>query len=229
MKTGGREGDDGSGRSGRSGERAGSGRAGSGRAGNGRTGNGGYTRNGGRGGSGGPIGSQSLERIVGKSGRGDGKLQQRFGRLVQKVDQLKQRVRAWREARADIDTEISRYHALLEQVRRPCRELVELLDRSYSSPVFNKGDRKKLAALICELAGELIEAGGHDDLKQLYNRYSRSDFDAEAAAVDAAGAEALRSMMEMFGVEFGEADVKDRTLPVDTSTATNWRTTSIHS
>src|SRR5206468_2002191 len=104
----------------------------------------------------GATGSQSLERIVAKGGAGEGKLQQRFRRVVQKVDQLKQRVRAWKEARANIDTEISQYHALLEQVRRLSREMVELLDRSYPSPAFSKLERKKLAAVICELAGELI-------------------------------------------------------------------------
>lgn len=153
------------------------------------------------------AGSQSLQRVAAKAGAGDSKLQREFRRALQKVDRLKQQVRGWKEERADIDTEIARYMALMARVHEIGRAMVELLDRSYLDAVFSKADRKKLAALISEIAGDLIEAGNHDDLKPLYNRYSRSDFDVEAAAVDAESAAALRSMMEMFGLEFGDADV----------------------
>jgi hypothetical protein len=152
-------------------------------------------------------GSQSLQRVAAKAGAGDSKLQREFRRVLQKVDRLKQRVRGWKEARADIDTEISRYAALMGRLHELGRAMVELLDRSYPDAMFSKADRKKLGQMICEIAGDLIEAGSHEDLKPLYNRYSRSDFDVEAAAADAQNAAALRSMMEMFGMEFGDADV----------------------
>jgi hypothetical protein len=154
-----------------------------------------------------PAGSQSLQRVAAKAGAGDSKLQREFRRVLQKVDRLKQQVRGWKEARADIDTEISRYAALLARLNGLGRAMVDLLDRSYPDAMFSKADRKKLGQLICEIAGDLIEGGSHEDLKPLYNRYSRSDFDAEAAAADAQSAAALRSMMEMFGMEFGDADV----------------------
>lgn len=154
-----------------------------------------------------PAGSQSLQRVAAKAGTGDSKLQRDFRRALQKVDRLKQQVRGWKEARADIDTEISRYAALIARMHGLGRAMVDLLDRSYADAVFSKADRKKLGQLICEIAGDLIEGGSHEDLKPLYNRYSRSDFDAEAAAADAQSAAALRSMMERFGMEFGDADV----------------------
>jgi hypothetical protein len=96
---------------------------------------------------------------------------------------------------------------LFEEQSRLAREMVTLLDRSYANAGFSKADRKTLAAVISSFAGELLEQGGHDDLKSIYNRYSRSDFDAEIAATDADGADALKAMMEMFGVEFGDSDV----------------------
>ncbi|HEX3760698.1 MAG TPA: J domain-containing protein [Kofleriaceae bacterium] len=153
------------------------------------------------------AGSQSLQRVAAKAGEADSKLQREFRRRLEKVDRLKQRVRAWKEERPQIDAELSRYAARMDQLHGVERAMVELLDRSYGDAVFGKGDRKKLGALICELAGDLIAEGGHEELKPLYNRYSRSDFDIEAAATDAQGAAALRSMMEMFGMEFGDADV----------------------
>jgi hypothetical protein len=153
------------------------------------------------------AGSQSLQRVAARAGAADSKLQREFRRVLQKVDRRKQQVRGWKEARADIDTEIARYAASMARLHELGRAMVDLLDRSYPDAVFSKADRKKLGQLICEIAGDLIEGGNHDDLKPLYNRYSRSDFDAEAAAADAQSAAALRSMMEMFGLEFGDADV----------------------
>ncbi len=148
-----------------------------------------------------------VELVAARGARAEGKLQQRFRRLLEKVDGLRQRVRAWKDARPEIATEISAYAALLEARCRRCRDMIGLLDRAYGSTGLGKADRKTLAEVIASLAGELIGYGGHDDLKPLYNRYSRSDFDAEAAAADAAGAEALRSMMEELGMEVGDADL----------------------
>jgi hypothetical protein len=153
------------------------------------------------------AGSRSIELVAAKAGRADSKLQQRFRRLLQKVDELKQRVGAWRAARPDIDTAISLHAAALQRLHRLGREMAELLDRAYGHPVFSKVERKQLRGLICELVSELIASGDHDDLKPLYNRYGGRDFDAEAAMADARSAEALRSMMEELGVEFGDADV----------------------
>jgi len=145
--------------------------------------------------------------VVAKAARADSKLQQRFRRLLEKADRLRQRLYAWKEQRPNIDRELSAYAALFEQQSRLGREMVNLLDRSYTHASFSKSDRKSLAAVIASIAGELIEQGGHDDLKAIYNRYARSDFDAEVATAYAAGADALKAMMEMFGVEFGDADV----------------------
>lgn len=153
------------------------------------------------------AGSQRLELVVAKVARADGKLQQRFKRLLEKVDRLRQRLHAWKDQRPNIDRAIAAYAGLFEQQSRLAREMVTLLDRSYANTGFSKAHRKTLAAVISSLAGELLEQGGHDDLKSIYNRYSRSDFDAELAATDAAGADALKAMMEMFGVEFGDSDV----------------------
>ena len=154
-----------------------------------------------------PAGSQTLALVAAKGAGAGGKLQQRFRRLLQKVDGLRQRVRGWKEARPDIETAISTHAALLERTCRLGRDFVGLLDRAYPDPRLGKADRKRLAALISTIAGDLIERGEYDELKPIYSRYSRSDFDVEAAAADAAGARELRSMMECFGMDFGDADV----------------------
>jgi len=83
-----------------------------------------------------------------------------------------------------------------------------LYDRVYMDPSFTRAERKKLQALICEIAGDLLAEAGNDDLKPIYNRHNRSDFDTEVALDDAANARAMKSMMEeMFEMDFGNADV----------------------
>lgn len=145
--------------------------------------------------------------VAAKAARVDSKLHRRFRRLLDKVEHLRQRVRAWKEQRSNIDRELAAYAALFEQQCRLGREMVALLDRSYTNRKLTKTERKKLAAVICSIAGELLEQDGHDDLKSIYNRHSRSDFDAEVAAADAASVETVKAMMEIFGVDFGDADV----------------------
>lgn len=64
-----------------------------------------------------------------------------------------------------------------------------------------------MKALISDLAFDLIQAG-LDQLKEIYNRYSHTDFDAEAEEIEANVTGAMKSMMEeMFGEEFDDADL----------------------
>lgn len=62
--------------------------------------------------------------------------------------------------------------------------------------------------MITELAGEILADGGYDDLKVTYNRHSRSDFDAEEAALEADNLEVLKSAVaDALGVDLDDADV----------------------
>lgn len=154
------------------------------------------------------AGAQGIQRLAASHARTGSKVQQRFARLIKQVEQRKQRLRAWYDTQPAIHGELAGYHALLETYRRTGHDLVCLFDRVYQSPIFTKPDRKRLRALICEIAGDLLAEQGFDDLKPIYNRHSRSDFDAEAAFGDAMKASVMKTVMEeMFGVDFGDADV----------------------
>jgi hypothetical protein len=155
-----------------------------------------------------PADAQGIQRVGANRTRTRSKVQQRFARLIKQIDQGKQRLRAWYDAQPAIHRELAAYHALLETYQRAGHDLVCLFDRVYPDPILTKAERKKLRALICEISGDLLAEAGHDDLKPIYNRHSRGDFDTEAALEDAAAARAMKSMMEeMFGVDFGNADV----------------------
>jgi hypothetical protein len=148
-------------------------------------------------------GETDLERVVAKAAGADSKLQQRFKRLLAKVERLRQRLRAWKEHRPEIDRELAMYRAAIEERCRLARELVLLLDRAHASAGLSKADRKRLAAVIATFAGDLLELDGEGDaeLKAIYNRHTGGDFDVEAAADEAAGVEAMKSLMAMFGVD----------------------------
>lgn len=155
-----------------------------------------------------PANTQGIQLLDANRKRTQSKVQQRFARLLKQVDQCKQRLRAWYDAQPAIHRELAAYHTGFEAYQRTNHDLVCLLDRVYPDPRFTKAERKRIRALICEIAGDLLTEPGHDDLKPIYNRHHRGDFDAEAALDDAASARAMKSMMEhMFGMDFGDADV----------------------
>lgn len=154
-------------------------------------------------------GSQSieLELVVAKAAAADGKLQQRFRRLLAKVDRLRQRLRAWKHGRPDIDRELAVYAARLQRQAALGREMLLVLDRAFKEHKLSIADRKTLAACIVSLAGELVAQGGDEEVKEIYNRYGQCDYDAEVAAEDAAGVEALKAMMASFGIELDDDEV----------------------
>ena len=151
--------------------------------------------------------NDGLVRMVAKTSQLDSELQQRFKKLHEKVEALRTRVHAWRQQRRDIDREVAMYEAGFAQQSRSIRELVVLLDRSCVSGSFSKVDRKRLAEMICSMACDLLEAADDDELKAIYKRHSRRDFDGERAELDLASVSELRSMMEAMGMDFGDAPI----------------------
>jgi hypothetical protein len=78
---------------------------------------------------------------------------------------------------------------------------VHLFDRLYADKIFSKTDRTKLQHLICAMAADLLDSGEHEELKEIYNRHSGSDYDAEEEQDN----QEIKSMMErMLGVELGD-------------------------
>ncbi|AME27163.1 hypothetical protein AXG89_27780 (plasmid) [Burkholderia sp. PAMC 26561] len=73
--------------------------------------------------------------------------------------------------------------APLEQTSIDLRtKLVYRLDQTYDMKGLTKSERRTIADLISDLAGELVAESDDPELKTIYNRYSESDFDSEAAA-----------------------------------------------
>ena len=146
--------------------------------------------------------SQDLERVIAKAGATGSKAQQRFKKLLEKVDRLRQRLGLWKQQRAEIDRELAMYRAVYLRHASLGRDLVVALDRAHAATGMTKAERRKLTALIADLTEMLIAQGGNEELKKIYNRHTQRDFDAEMAAAEAEDVEAMRAMIEdQLGIE----------------------------
>ncbi len=143
-----------------------------------------------------------IVRIVEPKGQSTlSKAQKSFNKLIKKIDAQRERLLAWQNAIPPYQQRYaSEFDPLLQTFDQHRVKLVHLFDRAYSDKTLTKHDKAKIKDLICQIATELI-ANGHEELKSIYNKYSETDFDAEADEAN----EAIKFMMEdMLGVELGD-------------------------
>jgi len=148
-------------------------------------------------------------RIVGApDGPQISKKQQRFNKLVKEAARLKEAVRAWSQALPEIHRGIAEHERLLTGFRAVIADLIRLFDQVYSHRSLTKRERGYLRRILCDTARDLLEEDDSEELKEIYNRHSQRDFDAEVAGEDAAQARMMRAMLEQFGLDFGGAEIR---------------------
>lgn len=148
--------------------------------------------------------SVDLERVV-PAAHTESKVQQRFRRLLEKVERLRTRLRAWKDGRADIDRELAAYAAAYHRQGALVRDLIRALDRAH--PDLTKGERTKVTRLILDMTTAVLTEHDADDLKDIYNRHAGSDFDADKAADAAETVEQMRTILEDRGVDLGDVEI----------------------
>jgi hypothetical protein len=152
--------------------------------------------------------TQSLRIVARPDGTAPGKHQQRFNSLIKKVAQLKRALQTWSHALPEIYRAVAEYQRLHDEHRATVSELVRLLDRLHADRSLSRQERNQLRQLLCQIAADLLHAGGDDDLKAIYNKHSRGDFDAEAARDSAIQAQVLKSVLqEGFGLDLDGEDI----------------------
>lgn len=128
--------------------------------------------------------------------------QKTFNSLIKQIEQKRVRLAAWEAAGP-------RYQKKYTEELLPMVEAAELLqvrmvhrlDWASSEKGLTRTERRMLAEVIVELAGQLAAKRNDAELKAIYNKYSDSDFDAE----EAAEIQGLRSMLEgELGVDLGD-------------------------
>jgi len=127
-----------------------------------------------------------------------------FNTLIKKLEATRLRLAAWKETMPAVMRQVEHEFQPLElaySVHQ--RALVLLLDQMFQHKLMGKKDRAKLADLICSIALEVLADGDDAELKDIYNRHSGGDFDAETEQEGAA----FKGMMEsILGVQM-DADV----------------------
>jgi hypothetical protein len=128
---------------------------------------------------------------------------------VKEAARLKDTVRVWAQALPELHRVVGEHEHLARTHREVVADIVRLLDRSYAHPSLTKRERTFLRRILCDTARDVLEAGELADVKAIYNRHSRGNFDAEAAAAEAAQARAMRGLLESeLGLDFGRTELR---------------------
>lgn len=128
--------------------------------------------------------------------------QKTFNSQIQQIEKLRARLAAWDTATAAYQGKYTR--ELLPQFEIATElqiRLVHRLDQAVEQKDFTRSEKRMLRELIAELAGEILTGRDDAELKAIYNRHSKSDYDSE----EAAQLQVMKGMFEdMFGLDLGD-------------------------
>jgi hypothetical protein len=132
-------------------------------------------------------------------------LQKRFNTLIRQIEQARQTLTAWgdgmaayRQAHAEV------LQPLRVELLAGHRQWVRALDAALDQRHWAQAERATLREVLCEAAGELLEARGDDaELKALFDKHAEVDFDTEQR-------ERVRAMKDlaeaMTGLDLGDEE-----------------------
>jgi hypothetical protein len=150
-----------------------------------------------------PLTAQYTVRIATPTAGPQSRVRKQFNTLVKKLETERVKLALWRD-------ELPKIRALADGEYKPLastfdahrRRLLLQLDEACSDKTMGKTDKEKLADMICTIARDLMKMDEEDELiKEIYNKHSGCDFDAEMDAEKAL----IRQMVgEVTGVELGE-------------------------
>ena len=126
--------------------------------------------------------------------------QKSFNALIKQIENRRKRLADWEAATIQFQGRYAGEFLPLERTRVDLQiRMVRSLDQAYEHDGLTKPERRKISALIVDLAGNLIDEEA--SLKAIYNKYSGTDFDREASAQAAE----MKSRLEaMLGVDLGD-------------------------
>jgi hypothetical protein len=130
--------------------------------------------------------------------------QKLFNTLVKDVEKSRATLAEWQAFLLTHDQKLaSDYMPLLDAFRARQAEMVRALDGALGRKGLTKSEQGVVQKIICSVAEQLIIETDDEAIKEIYNRYSDADFDAE----EAAAVESMKEAVEaMFNVDLGDAD-----------------------
>lgn len=128
--------------------------------------------------------------------------QKMFNKLIKKIDKERKLLEIWQTTIPLYQQKYANeFNPQVQTFNTLRAELVRVFDQAYINKGFSKNDKAKLRDIICTIAVELIMENDNDDLKQIYNKHSGSDFDAESEEEETS----IKAFMEsVLGIELGD-------------------------
>ena len=139
--------------------------------------------------------------------------QKKFNRSIERITKLREELSQWVLAANSYREQRSRDIVPLEQELFGLQmQVLELLDKASDDKKIKKAERQKLAEVITDWAGFMLPCPYarpvESVLKEIYNRYSGSDYDEDLAADMRVAQEMTQDMMrDMFGVDMDAKDI----------------------
>jgi hypothetical protein len=129
------------------------------------------------------IAATSVSIVAQDDKPGLSKGQKTFNQLIRKIEQQRALLREWEQLKIAFQKRyVEEFLPLDQRFSELQREMVEALDLAWSRRDLTRPEKRFVSALIKDLIGSMLQDSDDDDLKAIYNRYSRSDFDTEKAA-----------------------------------------------
>jgi len=130
------------------------------------------------------------------------KTQKTFNTLIKQIEKRRAEIAAWEAVAPRYQQKYaSDLLPLFETSTNLQVAMVHRLDQASTQNGLTKTERRTIAGLISELAGALLTERDDAELKAIYNKHSRSDYDRE----EAAAAEQMKFEFEdMFGFELDD-------------------------
>lgn len=127
-----------------------------------------------------------------------------FNTLVRDVKKSRATLAEWQAFILAHDQKLaSDYMPLLDAFRAHQAEMVRVLDEAIGRKGLTKSEQGVVQKIICSVAEQLIIETDDEAIKEIYNRYNDTDFDAE----EAAAVESMKEAVEaMFNVDLGDAN-----------------------
>ena len=135
--------------------------------------------------------------------------QKTFNSQIKQIEKLHAQLAAWESF---VPPYLKKYTGellpLVDVAKEHQLKMVQGLDVASMAAGLSKRERQTISELIVSLAGQLIDEDGKVELKALYNKHSRSDYDKE----EAANLKGFMSVIEdALGVDLGDVDAMEST------------------
>ncbi|MGE4331275.1 J domain-containing protein [Diaphorobacter sp.] len=140
--------------------------------------------------------------------------QKKFNRHIERIAQQRELLAQWQQAIADYHERYAReIQPAQDGLRALLVELVEWLDTTGSARKLTKADQRTLSEAIADRLGMLIDAtpdeATRERLKEIYNRHSGGDYDAEEAQDQETARDMAQAIArDLFGVDLQDADME---------------------